>query len=294
VEEKPKVAFIGAGKVGTAIAVLLQKKRYEIVGIGDKILESAQKLALRLNCPLATTEGEEAAKLAELIFITTPDSEIKHICEKIGAKGGFKPGNLVIHTSGALSSEVLASAKVYGAQTISLHPLQTFPDADSAIQALPGSYFGLEGDPEAVKRGEEIVRALGGYPLFIPPGAKPLYHAAACVASNYLVTLVDLALELYEKIGISKEEGLKITLPLLKTTLENIERLGVKEALTGPLERGDAETIRSHLQALKASAPELVDFYIICAQHTLEIVKEKGKLSEEEIGNLKQAIGVRP
>ncbi|MEW6687355.1 MAG: DUF2520 domain-containing protein [Candidatus Edwardsbacteria bacterium] len=285
--EKPKVSIIGAGRVGTALAVLLSRRGYKIVGVSDESLEVAKSCADQASCSLGTTDSAEVCQGADIILITTPDSVLQGIAEGIAAKKGFKKGQFVIHTSGLLSSKVLSPARFFGAYTLSMHPIQTFAKISGEIPSLAGTYFVLEGDSVAIEQGKQIVADLDGFAVTIPPEAKMLHHTACSLTSNYLVTLLFLAQTIYEKIGISEDDSEKMLLPLLKGTIKNIEELGVQNALTGPIERGDLETVKKHLEVLETNLPELLKLYKELGRYTVELMKRKQTIPEEKTNILK-------
>lgn len=288
--KKHKVAIIGAGRVGTALAVLLHRRGYAIAGVASRTLTSAKRCANLTGCRLTTTQPSEAARAGETILITTPDGVIRKVSEQIARKGGFKKGDLVIHASGALDSDELRAAKQKRALTLSMHPVQSFANVRSAVENLPGSYFGLEGEENAVERGRKLVKDLDGKAIVIPKGAKTLYHAAACVLSNYLVSLVDLSLKLYERVGIPREKALPMLLPLVEGTIANVKRVGIPSALTGPIERGEVEVLREQLSSIRARAPELLEVFSELAQYTLQLAKEKGDLTREKASQLRKLL----
>ncbi len=291
--KKANVSIIGAGRVGTALAVLLHQRGYVIAGVASRTLASAKRCAGLAACDLVTTDLAEAAKVGTIIFITTPDRVIKRVCEQVARAGGFEQGDLVIHTSGSLSSSELAPAEERGALILSMHPVQSFADLDSALDHLSGSYFGLEGDKDAVERGRRLVEDLKGRAVVISKEVKPIYHAAACAASNYLVALVGLALELYEQAGIPEEDRLRMLLPLIKGTVSNVEKAGVPAALTGPIDRGDAEVLRQQYSSIEDRAPELLSPFAELTRYTIGIAREKGSLSDEKAAELLKQLNGR-
>jgi predicted short-subunit dehydrogenase-like oxidoreductase (DUF2520 family) len=278
-----KIAVVGAGLVGTALAYLLNKKGYPLVGMASRKEESLKKAAAFVKGDVRfTTVAQEITAEADLVFITTSDSAIEEVCEGIAGNNGFHAGQLVVHTSGALPSTILKSAREKGALIASVHPLQSFADLKGAVEIIPSSIFNLEGDPQAIPVLTELVRELGGKPLAIDTEEKPLYHAAAVVACNFLVTLVYLSYQLFEAIDISQDDAAQALLPLIKGTVNNIERLGPVKALTGPIARGDVGVIRGHLEAFKAVDPRFKDIYRTISRLTVEIGIKKGTLSMEK------------
>jgi predicted short-subunit dehydrogenase-like oxidoreductase (DUF2520 family) len=277
-----KIAVVGAGVVGTALASLLKGKGYTIVGLASRSEESLQKATSVVGGEVRTTTApQEITAEADLILLTTSDSAIQEVCEGIASKGGFHPGQIVIHTSGSLPSTILTSAKEQGALIASLHPLQSFADVKEAVKIISSSIFNIEGDQEAIPPLMELVKTVGGKPLPIDTREKPLYHAAAVVACNFLVTLVYLSYQLFEAIGIPQADAAQALLPLVKGTVNNIEHLGPVKALTGPIARGDAGVIKGHLEALKTVDPRFTDIYCTISRLTVEVGIKKGTLSTE-------------
>jgi len=285
--ETPQIAIIGAGAVGTTLAVALHQRNCRIVGIASRTERSAHRCGALINCAFCSTDPVEVAKAAEVIFISTPDRVIKQVCDHIAAASGIQKGDIVIHLSGALGSDILASAKRKGAYVLALHPVQTFPRGQISTEALSGCYFSLEGDKEALKFGQGLVKELGGEPVTISPESKPLYHAALCTASNYLVTVTDLAVQMLEKVGIDKKDALKMIMPLIWGTVRNLETVGLPGALTGPVSRGDLQTLKGHLGTIQRLLPEYLEVYKKLGSLTAEVARRAGTLEEEEYLKLK-------
>ncbi len=277
-----KVSIIGAGVVGTAIGYLLKERGYSIVGIASRTLSSAQKAREFIGEGDATTDLGATAQKAEVVFITTSDRAIEEVCNKIASEGGFNPGATVFHTCGALSSEILSSAKDSGAHVASLHPLQSLADIHEAIKNIPGSYFCLEGDDAALLIARKIVDSLKGKEITIEVDMKPLYHAGASVASNFLVATIRFALELLEVAGVMRKDSLNALMPLIKGTVRNIEDLHIPSALTGPISRGDVGVIEDHLRAMSKVIPETIRLYTELGRYTVKIALEKGTINENE------------
>lgn len=285
------VSIIGAGVVGTAVGHLLRQHGYAIKGVVARDLEKARRAVELIGEGEPGTDPVAAARGADWVLITTPDRFIKAVCGEIAAGGGFDRGALVAHFSGALGSGILKSAADTGARAVSVHPMQSLASVEQAVKNLPGSYFSVEGDPDAMAEGAEIVDALGGLRVVIPSEQKALYHAGAAVASNYLVAVVDFAVRIYEELGISRAEAVKAVMPLIRGTVNNIERVGVPDALTGPIARGDVATVEGHLDALKKKMPQLVGLYCELGKHTVEVGKAKGTLSPEAADALLEILG---
>jgi predicted short-subunit dehydrogenase-like oxidoreductase (DUF2520 family) len=282
---KDRVAVLGPGKVGTAVGCLLRKAGYEIVALAGRTEESARK-ALPFTGGKTYSSFADAAAEADCILITTPDDAIRAVCETI-AKDGVRPGSKVIHMSGAGGLDLLESARRAGASVGSIHPIQSFADVRGAIENIPGSTFGVTVDENIKDWALQLVGDLGGHPFFVSEEDKPLYHAAACMASNYLVTLMHIVEEIYRSLGLDREEAVRAFWPLVKGTILNIEAKGTVQSLTGPIARGDAGTIEKHLQAFLNRLPDLHDVYCLNGIHTADVALEKGTLTIERATEIK-------
>jgi len=278
-----KVAVIGAGRLGGAAGRLLARSGYRVVAVTGRTRRSADAAARFVGAGAPLTDVAAAASRAAIVLITTPDREIATVCRRIARGGGFRRGSLVAHASGANGLDLLETARAAGALRAVLHPLQSVPSRERGVVNLPGSYFRIEADPGAQRRVRALVRALGGRALSLPrwiagQESAALYHAGAVAASNYLVTLLDFAARHLEALGASRRQALRALLPLVRGTLENVERLGIPAALTGPIARGDRVTVAAHLAALRSRAPHLLDLYRQLARATVPLARGKGGL----------------
>ncbi len=263
----PTVGFVGAGKGGQTLGAALAAAGVPVVAVASRTRASAERLAALAGVPPegVCVTGAEVVQRADLTFLTVPDDAIAVAVAEIAAEDGWGAGHAVVHCSGALPSAVLAAAAAGGCAIASFHPLQTFAalpvDSAAAVRTLQGAVFGLEGDAVLRPVLELLVARLGGHPLWLRAEDKPLYHAAAVLASNYTVALVALGAELLAHCGLDSAEAVAALVPLLRGTLANLEALGLPEALTGPLVRGDAGTIVRHLARLDALAPHIAAVY---------------------------------
>jgi predicted short-subunit dehydrogenase-like oxidoreductase (DUF2520 family) len=283
------VAILGLGKVGTAVGFLLRQAGYRIVAVASRSKAS-------LTQGIVYTGGKpylnfsEAALQANCIIIATSDDAIAYVCNRISSEGGIKPGTKVIHMSGAGGLDLLESARDAGARVACIHPLQSFADVESAIRNIPGSTFGITSGDEIRKWSVRMVRDLGGVPFFISDADKPLYHAAACIASNYLTTLIHMVEEIYQSLGLSREDTIRAIWPLVMGTIGNIESKGTVQALTGPVARGDAGTIRKHAEALRQKLPDLLQAYSALGILTADVGLKKKTLSPETARLIKELL----
>lgn len=287
-----RIAIIGAGNVGKVLAVALRAKGYTLAAAFCLRESSSRAAARELQCPVYDDKARVAAA-GDIVFITTPDRVIEDVCAEIAAAGGFQPGQLVLHTSGAHSSSILATARAQGAYVLSFHPLQTFPGLEVGLKSLPGTYFAVEGDHKGAEIAAELIDALGGKMLSIPTELKPLYHAAACVACNYLVSLMDVAIRMYDLMDISAENAMEALSPLIAGTLRNVTALGPQKALTGPIARGDVPTITSHLELMEQQCPELIQLYSQMGLYTVNLAQQKGTLKQEAAAEITKILGGR-
>lgn len=279
---RPRISIIGAGVVGTSIGCLLNKKGYKVVGVAARSMKSAKDSVKFIGDGIPYNSNLEAATGAEVIFITTPDDVIKSVCDELADGDAVRDGCFVFHTSGALPSSILSSARKKGAYAASIHPLQSLATRKEALSNLPGSYYNIEGDKKAVTVARKIVKDLGGKEMVIPTIGKVLYHSGAVFASNYLITIFSTGMELLRAAGIPGSKALPGLLSLVKGTVKNIENVGIPMALTGPIQRGDISIIEGHIKEIKRSIPELLDLYCQLGRKTVRIALEKGTISAEQ------------
>ncbi len=287
VEER--VALIGPGVLGSALALELHRVGYRISALGSRRPERHGDLASRLGCRVYD-DPARAVREADIVFLAVPDAVVGEVAQAVALHGGFSARQVVFHLSGALEAEVLSAARGQGAEVAALHPLQTFADVDSARRGLRTCWFAVEGDDSAVRKAQEIVGRLGAKAFVIDAAAKPLYHAALCMASNYLVTLEALAFSLLERAGIPPKIVREAPAPLLRTTIENLLRLDPPEALTGPIARGDTPTVRRHLGALRRQAPEVEALYRCLGLATLDLAEKKGTVDKEKLYSMRDLL----
>jgi predicted short-subunit dehydrogenase-like oxidoreductase (DUF2520 family) len=291
---KPSFAIIGCGKVGLSLGKQLIKQGCRSAGVASKSLTTAKKAAGLLKTHNFSGQPWEVTSNADVVFITTPDSVIEGTCRQIVKNKGFHKGTVVLHCSGALSSEVLNSARSSGVYVGSMHPLQSFASVEPGANPFKDIIISIEGDRQAVSAALQISLLLSATAVKIRTEAKVLYHASAVVASNYLVTLMDLAISLLKTAGVPDKEAQQMLLPLMDGTMANIKRVGVPDALTGPIERGDAMTVQRHVVALKEGAPDILALYQVLGGQTIKVAQKKGSFKQKDsIKKLKKALDIR-
>ena len=284
--KKDTIAILGTGKVGTAVGFLLLSSGYQIVAIASRSDESIKR-GVEYTRGKPFRNLSQAAAMAECIIISTSDDAIASVCEKITKDGAVSPGKKVIHMSGAGGLDLLESARKSGAHVASIHPIQSFADVTGAIENIPGTTFGITAQEEIKNWSVQIVKDLGGVPFFVSEKDKPLYHAAACMASNYLVTLMNMVVEVYKSLGLKHDEAIKAFWPLVRGTIKNIENQGTVQSLTGPISRGDIGTVEKHLQAFQTKLPEFLNLYRELGILTVDIGHKKKTLSGERAKEIK-------
>ena len=278
-----KVAVIGTGRLGSAIARGLKRAGFRIAYLASEPLETARELAEALGGWIMEVPYKEISEV-DIVFLTVPDDEIESISKTLAEQTAIDwRGKLVVHCSGALTSGALDDLRRKGAAALSLHPLQTFPPGSSADR-FRGVYFAIEGDDKA--QGEAIARSLKGLPLFIEAGEKAGYHAAAALASNCLLALADAAGELLERAGVEPGKTAAVLTPLMQGAVDSIRERGIQGGITGPISRGDVLTVKRHLQYLK-NHPEILTLYKILGLRLLKIAD----LPEEKKGELSEILG---
>lgn len=277
---KPSFAIVGCGKVGTALAKYLTERGYPATGLACLTLASARKLADRVGAGQVSTAPWKVTPAADVVFITTPDDRIEPVCNAIARNNGFKKDAVVLHCSGALPSTILSSARACGAAIGSLHPLQSFASTIFDRNPFSGIITDIEGDAPAVTLAREIATDLGANSLLIKTDAKTLFHASAVVASNYLVSVLDLAFAFMGEAGVPRKEAWAVLGPLVDGTLSNVRKVGIPDALTGPISRGDVETVACHVRAIEEKTPALLALYKALGQHTITVALAKGSLEK--------------
>jgi len=294
------LCVIGAGRVGTTVSYTLAEKELpniKLKAISSRSMESLNRAKKILGSKAAgvifTRENSKAAALANCILICTPDDVINSVCSDIfkDKSKDFK-NYYAIHFSGSKSLEVLNSARAAGAEIASIHPLKSFASIEEAIKSLPGTIFGITySSTESKKMAEFLVKSLGGGIIEVENNKKPLYHAAACVASNYLVTLINYAVLIHKKMGIKPEDSLKGLMGLVEDTVSNIKKMGTEKSLTGPIARGDVGTIKEHVKSFNEFfSKEDSALYRMMGIETSKIAHQNKWIKESTVDELKEIL----
>jgi predicted short-subunit dehydrogenase-like oxidoreductase (DUF2520 family) len=271
-----KLGFIGAGRVGTGLAMGLARAGFRVVAVASRKPASARALARRVSGAPACGSNQEVADRADLVFVTVPDDAIEAVASAIR----WRKGAACVHCSGAADLDVLAKAAADGALTGGFHPLHMFGDRAGPPDAMRGASVAIAGPEPLAKKLEALARSIGARTLRVPAGGRALYHAAANFSGAFAVALIQETVALWGKLGIAEKDALRALLPLLRGTADNVEKLGAAGALGSVVARGDVGTIRKHLAAL-ADTPASLQLYRLLSLHTLPLAIAKGTLKPE-------------
>ena len=267
-----KIAFIGAGNVSTALGLYFKTKGFEIQGYYSQNHQSAEKAA-QLTHAHPYISPEELINDSQMIWITTPDDQIEKVARQLSELPvPQKNEKLILHASGVHSLEILNPLKDKGYQTACAHPLFAFTEPILAQQKLNNVWFGIEKTDEENRQLTDFFNTCGNKTLSIDSDKKTLYHAAACVLSNYLVTLLNASYRMFEKSGVAKDDIQKATQPLLESVIDNLKDKNCADALTGPIKRGDEKTVSMHVESLSAFMPEMLELYTLMGKETLKML----------------------
>ena len=273
------VGVVSAGRVGAVVGAALAAAGHRIVAASGVSRASVTRAeALLPGVPLVPPD--EAAAGADLVLLAVPDDVLPGLVRGLAAAGCFRPGQIVVHTSGAQGVAVLDPATAHGVLPLALHPVMTFTGRTEDVARLAGASFAVtatagEEAGAAWSVGEALVVEMGAEPVRVPEAVRPLYHAALAHGANHLITLVRDCVDVLEQAGVHPAE--RLVAPLLSAALDNALRHGDR-ALTGPVARGDAGTVRTHLRELDAVDPDLARTYRVLAARTARRAQGAGLL----------------
>lgn len=281
-----RVGIIGAGKVGTSLAFVLKKKGFKIVAVSDMAVPSLQTAAKYLGEDVLCTQNNmDVVAASDAVAITTQDRVIQDVAKEIDAKADKLDGKLIFHTSGADPSSILLPLDKKGAFLGSLHPLQTFPDIDSAIGVLPDTCIFIEGDEAAIPLLKQLGESIGAKVYTIAGKDKVVYHLSAVFVCNLLSALMYAGKGLMDRINIDFEPFL----PIIRATMKNIENRGPLTALTGPVVRGDVKTVRAHLSSIEHMELH-TKIYKALSRAAVQMAEERKTIDEKTVETLKDVL----
>jgi len=287
VGQPPIIGIVGAGAVGTALGVALTRAGWPIHAVASRDAGRRERFRALVDVTRVFADPEPILDEVELIILAVPDDVIGPLVATLR----MYSGQAMIHTSGALGAEVLAPAMAAGTQIGAFHPLVAFADTERAVAALHGATVAIEGDDQLVVMLADMAEAIGATPVRLAPGSKAAYHAAAVLAAGGFVALLDAIAELGRVAGLDESGSLAIYGPLIEGTLENARALGIRAALTGPVTRGDVGTLESHLAALRAHAPDVLDLYVAAARREVILAEARGVLAPEDSWKMRAVLG---
>ncbi|MDD8020581.1 MAG: DUF2520 domain-containing protein [Acidobacteriota bacterium] len=280
-------SIIGAGKVGVSLGLALVNRGYNLRYLSDCQLNVARRARKIIKQGKATDDNCRAVEAAGIIFICVPDSLIATVADEISDCSLC--GKYIFQTSGAVSSKVLLSLARKGAYVASLHPIQTFATSGFDPDIFRGIFFGLEGDRKAVQLGQFLAKKLQARVILISPENKALYHLACSLASNFLVVLLSEVKDLFQALGLKEKDCFEVIYPLLNKTLNNVKELGSEQSLTGPVLRGDINTVKEHLKVV-SQKPNLEKLYRLLSLKALKLAENRG-LEKEKVKALRHLLG---
>ena len=281
-----EIGIIGAGRAGSALALALQGAGHRVTAVADRVEERAFKLAEKLGAAAVSPAGVVAA--AGVILVSVPDDAIAAAAADLAPQVAAHRNKIFLHLSGAHPARLLEPLAGSGALG-SLHPLLSLAEPEGSAARLGRCLYALEGESAAVAAAQDLVRSLGGRYILLRPEEKVRYHAAAVLAANYLIGLIDVALGLYASLGLAREAALAAIWPLVEATTASLGKLGPEAALTGPISRGDLATVRGHLAELDRIDPLAARIYRDLGQATLALAERAGRIDADrakEIGKL--------
>ncbi|WP_210649943.1 Rossmann-like and DUF2520 domain-containing protein [Nocardioides sp. SYSU D00065] len=271
---KLSIGVVGAGRVGAVLAAALRAAGHEVVAAAGESDASRSRIEALLP-GVRVAKPTDVARACDLLLLTVPDDMLDNVVTMLSASGAIHEGQVVVHTSGRHGLAVLAPARAAGAHTVAVHPAMTFTGTAVDLPRLSGCVFGVTTDDVDRALTEQLVADLGGRAMWVPEERRTLYHAGLAHGANHLVTLVAEAMEILSAAGA--EDPAATLRPLLTAALDNSLQHG-DAALTGPIVRGDVETVRAHVAGLVADAPQTLPSYVAMAHATLDRAVTDGRL----------------
>jgi predicted short-subunit dehydrogenase-like oxidoreductase (DUF2520 family) len=275
-EPTPVVFIIGAGVVGTTLAAKLLRAGVPVAGLHGRKADLSDVGSALAGVLGSTGELPDIVSQSQVVIISVRDARIPEVARRLVDEKRLRPDQIVLHTSGNhAAAEMLAAAKPHVKGVGTLHPLIAVTDAPGTLENLAGAYFGVEGDEAATRTAKNLVRKMGGRPLSLKAENMSLYHAAAVMASNYVVALADLSRALLVAAGVPEAAAVPALVPLMTSAVRNVAEVGLPAAMTGPAVRGDVGSIERHIAALEAKSPETLDLYRRLGREALRIARKR-------------------
>ena len=290
-KRSPNTFVVGAGPVATALAGGLRLGGTPVLGLWSRRPAAARAAAATAGVAAFSPTPPDLLLEAEVLVIAVRDDAVAEVATTLVGTGLVGERHVLLHCSGAhAAAEAFASVagKVGGIGT--LHPLRAIADPRAAMRSWKGTVFGVEGDARGRTAAAALAAVLGGTPLAIEGGAMAKYHAAAAIASNYVVAVLDAAVGLLREAGIDEQAALAALVPLASGAIANVGAKGLAEGLTGPIRRGDAGTVSRHLAALTTD-PALSELYRVLGRRALGLARAAGAAAPEDLAAITALLG---
>lgn len=287
-----RLYLVGPGRLGCSLAVAVAASGdpdLRVIGAAYASQAGAERAGRWLpGIPAEPLERPSTLADADIVVLTVRDDVIGATAATLAPR--LRPEQVLLHTSGLADAAALGVLPA-GVEGGSMHPLQTFVDPAAGAERFRGAFVAVEGSPAAQRAATRVAQALGARVVALRPGAKGAYHAAAVVASNYLVVLTSLAARLCEHAGLDEPTAIAMLAPLQRGALANLAERGLPHALTGPIARGDAATVRAHLNALEPFEPSARQAYARLGELACELATAQGT-SAERLAELRALLAV--
>ena len=278
-----KIAFMGCGFVGNSLGIALSRAGYAVSFVYSRTSESAESMVARIPDATYLPSVRDAANMADVIFITTVDDAIISMAESIS----WRPGQAAIHCSGVAGLDLFEGIKSDELSLGAFHPLQAFSSIDRGPDSIKGITFAIEGTNESIKSYlTKMAIDLEANAINLKPEDKGIYHVSGVMMGNLLTEYVAISADLWEQIGVSREDALKALLPMMKQVTRNLETDGIPGAIAGPYVRGDIGTVEKHINVLKRKNPDLLSFYCELALAGFRFAQEKGTLDPKTVSEI--------
>ena len=284
--EQLRIGFIGAGRLGTALAWSFAQHGLRVTAVASMIAADADRLAASISGCTVLPDGQQVVDGCDLVFVTTPDGAIAETC----AQFRWRPGVAAVHCSGVTDVAALDHAVRAGALTGGFHPMQTFGDPAAAVRSLPGCTITIEAPEPLNAQLVAIAERLECRVNRLPPGMRGRYHAAAGYTSQFINALFAEAATIWQSWGASEEDAVRALLPLARGTLASIESAGIAEGMPGPVSRGDVGSIEKHVAALTPLGAEVMEFYRVVCDRTIPLGMQRGAIDADAAARLREIL----
>lgn len=284
-----KIALIGAGNVGTTLALLLQQRGHDVAEIYSRTPASAAR-AVSLIPGSRPVPALTDLSLADIVIVATGDDALEKVAEDLTHVKAVHSGSIVFHCSGSRPAAILAALKSGGAKIASVHPVKTFTDPQGDAASFAGTWCGMEGDAAAVEVLGPLFASIGAHVFPLRGEDKMLYHAAIVFMCNDLFPLLEAGFACYEGSGVDRETAAKIAAPILHATIDNALRLGPSQALTGPVARGDAGVVAAQLAKLESFSADYAELYRVLGRLAADLSEQKGAASPDKIEEIRKIL----